>query len=115
MRLVLTKNQSKRVIGGVSFEVDAQVELTDEERNLVEHYNMHNMVLLSRPLVTIWGKPSDQQVEVTVKDLLGGEAFKCKDLSEVVAYSDGLKEACRNFKTYMDVARGFRGQETIDY
>jgi hypothetical protein len=33
MKLIITKNQSKGIIGGVSFEVFAKIQLLEEEKN----------------------------------------------------------------------------------
>ena len=40
MQLLLTKGQSKGLLGSVKFEVKAQVQLTDEEQELIRHYNL---------------------------------------------------------------------------
>ena len=48
MKLLLTKNQGKGLLGGVKFEVTAKVELTDEESELVRHYNLGGEMLLSK-------------------------------------------------------------------
>lgn len=114
MKLLLAKNQSKGLMGGVSFEVKARVELTQEEQELVKHYKLENEVLLSKKMVGFWGQPLDQTVQVSVKNLLNGENYKCKDLGEVIAYSDSLKSACKTLWVYLNVARSFGGQEVIE-
>lgn len=115
MKLLITKNQSKGMMGGVSFEVRAQAQLTDEESKLVQYYKLDNEVLLSKKMINIWGQPTDHDVKVTVRQLLNGETFKCKDLNEVIAYTESLKSACGTLKSYLDVARGFGGQEVCDF
>ena len=115
MKLVITKNQSKGLIGGVSFEVKAQVQLTDEERKLVQHYKLDNETLLNKKLINIWGRPTDHEVKVLVRQLVAGETYKCKDLSEVISYTESLREACSTLKGYIEVARGFGGQEVYEY
>ena len=114
MQLLLTKGQSKGLLGNVKFEVKAQVQLTDEERELIRHYNLQNEVLLSRKLNNIWGQPTDEDVKVTVSNLLNGETYKCKDLGEVITYSDNLVNACETLKAYLAVANDFGGQTVIE-
>lgn len=114
MKLVMTRGQSKGMMGAVTFEVKAQVQLTEEERQLIQHYKLETEVLFSKKMVNIWGQPTDNDVKVTVRQLVNGEGYKCKDLSEVIGYSDSLKSACGTLKAYLDVARGFGGQETFD-
>lgn len=114
MKLVMTKNQSKGMMGGVSFEVRGQIQLTAEEQKLVQHYKLENEVILSKKMINIWGQPTDHTVEVRVKQLLNGEAYKCKDLNEVISYSESLKSACGTLKSYLEVAREFGGEETYE-
>ena len=113
MELLLTKGQGKGLLGGVKFEVEAQVQLSDEENELIQHYNLQSEVLLSREL-TILGRPTGREVTVTVSDLVTGEVYKCQDLSEVIAFSDNLVEACKTLKSYLEAARSFDGQEVIE-
>lgn len=114
MKLLLTKAQNKGILGGVKFEVKAKVELTDEESELVRHYNLSGETLLSKTRVNIFGEATDNKVIVSVNDLIRGETYKCKALDEVITYSADLEEACRTLKTYLEVARDFGGEEVIE-
>lgn len=115
MKLLLTKNQSKGLMGGVSFEVRAQIQLTEHEQQIVQYYKLGNEVLLSKPLVNIWGQPTATNIEVRLGQMLQGTNFKCKDLGEVISYSESAKSACSTLKTYLAVASTFGGQEVIDF
>ena len=115
MELILTRDQSKGLLGGVKFEVKAQVRLTDQERELIQHYKLENEIIFSKKLINIWGNPTDQEVNVTVSDLLHGETYKCKDLGEVIAYSNSLAGACETLKAYLEVASSFGGEEVIEF
>lgn len=114
MKLVITKNQNKGLMGGVSFEIKAQVQLDEEERKLIQHYKLENDTLLSKKLVNFWGQLTDIEIRVLVKHLITGETYKCKDLGEVISYTESLKDACAKLKGYIEVARGFGGQEVFD-
>lgn len=114
MNLVISKNQSKGMMGAVSFEVRAQAQLSEEERKLVQHYKLENEVLFSRKMVNLWGQSTDADVRVTVRQLLNGDTYKCKDLGEVIGYTDSLKDACQTLKAYLEVAREFGGQEVYE-
>ena len=115
MKLIINKNQSKGMMGGVSFEVSAKLELSDEERKLIEHYKLENYILFERKMVNIWGKATDDLVSVFVKDLLKGPYYKCKNLDEVRGYSESLKTASETLKSYLEVARNFGGEEVLEY
>jgi hypothetical protein len=113
MKLILMKNQAKGLMGATSFEVKSQVELTADERKLIDHYGLNSAVLFSKK-VTFFGQTTDKAIEVRVRDILGGEGFKCKDLEEVIAYSDSIKSACATLKGYLEVAATFGGKEVFD-
>jgi hypothetical protein len=66
-------------------------------------------------MVSIWGQPTDHLIDVRVKHLVDGTTYKCKDLAEVISYTDSLKEACATLKTYLEVAKSFGGEEMIEY
>jgi hypothetical protein len=112
MELVLRKSQSKGFIGGISFEVSAQVRLNDEEQALVQKYKQEATVVLQRPLY-VFGQPTDRVVNLTVGQLVRGEAFKCKDLGEVLGFCENARQACVNLFSYLEVARSFGGEEVI--
>lgn len=113
MKLVLTRNQAKGVMGGVSFEVRGQIQFSNEESDLVRHYKLDNEVLASKPL-RVLGRDTGQIVEVKVRTLVNGDTFKAKDLGEVIGHTENLISACENLKTYLDVARKFGGQEVVE-
>lgn len=114
MKLHITKNQSKGMMGGISFEVKARVELSEDERKLIQHYKLDGEVLLSKKMINIWGQPTDREVLVAVRHLVNGESYKCKDLSEVIGYSESLKTACETLKAYLAVASTFGGNEVVE-
>lgn len=111
MQLTIKKGQQKGLMGGTSFEVRAQVTLSAPEQELVQHYKLQNEVLFSKTMVSIWGTPTDQKVEVRVGELLNGTSYKCKDLGEVINYTESLKSACESLVSYLDVAKSFGGEE----
>lgn len=114
MQLVLRRSQSKGMMGGISFEVHAQVRLTDEEHGLVKQYKQEGTIVLQRPLY-LFGQPLENRVvNLTVGQLIQGESFKCKDLGEVIGYCDNVKKACQNLYGYLVVARSFGGEEVIE-
>ena len=113
MQLALRRGQSKGLMGGISFEVFAQVRLSTEEQDLIQKYKQESVVVLQRP-VYIFGKPTDRVINLTVGQLIQGESFKCKDLGEVIGFSDNAVRACQTLKTYLDVAKTFGGEEILE-
>lgn len=115
MKLILIKDQSKGMMGKVSFEVKAEIQLSDEEANLIKHYKLENEILFQKKMVSIWGQPTDHLIDVRVKNLHSGEIYKCKSLDEVISYSDSLKSACETLKSYLEIAKSFGGKEVIEF
>jgi len=53
-------------------------------------------------------------IQVTVDSLVGGAHFDFKDIAEMLAVEDQLKEASRNFKAILDAAATFGGEELVE-
>jgi hypothetical protein len=88
--------------------------LIPDEQNLIKHYNLETEVVFSKPEL-IFGRPTGNTINITVRQLLNGEAFKCKNLTEVLEYTESAKSACKNLKTWLVVASQFGGQEVVEY
>jgi hypothetical protein len=114
MKLGMVMNQSKGLMGGVSFELKGRIELTPDEQQLVRHYKLEGETLTKQKLKNIWGQLTDTEISISVGMLLRGDTFKCKNLGEVIAYRDSLVDGCRNLKAYLDVAKSFGGEVVID-
>lgn len=114
MKLSVVSSQSKGLMGGVSFEVKGRVHLTPEEQELVKHYKLEGQPVLQKKIKNLLGQLTNEEVSVSVRNLLAGDSFKCKSLDEVLTYRQGLITACRNLKTYLEVARSFDEETTID-
>lgn len=115
MELSLQRDQNKKMMGGVSFQVRAEVSLTPKEEQVVNENKLHDQVLFSKQLTNIWGTPIDEELNVTVGNLLNGETYKCNDVATVIAYSESLKDACETLKGYIDAAKTFGGEETYEF
>lgn len=112
MKLLITRDQDKGLMGGISFFLKAQVELTNEEQELVKKYKAHKEILLSKNIQALGNTLT---LNIKIGGLIEGESFKCKDISEILTTEANLKEACQNFKNYLEVMKGFGGQEIIQY
>ena len=110
MKLSITRSQSKGFTGGVNFEVRVKLLPTTEEADLIRTYK------LSDQLVTFSHKKdllSWTPKAVTIKDIVNGNTFKAKDLTEVFDYTNTVEEVAQKLLIYIDVARKFGGEEII--
>lgn len=101
-------------MGGVSFKIKAIVDLTDEEKNLVKHYNMGPAILLSRKRKNIWGDLTNDEVKIDANSFISGQVFACKSLEDILSFGESIKEATKILKTYLEVARNFDGEEMVE-
>jgi len=121
MKLFITKNQAKGVWGGnIVFELSTRVELSPEEIALVNKYNVGKEVLLERKPVS--GAENLEAIMIgrlhfliTIEGFMKGQTFKNKNIGELLETERNVKEACEKFKNYLEVMKGFGGEEFFEY
>lgn len=112
MILKISRDQSKALLGGVNFELQAQVQLNQEESELIKKYKVHKEVLLSKEVSLLGNKFT---VDIRIGSLVDGQSFKCKDIAQILETEENVKEACKALKNYILVMKSFGGQETFEY
>ncbi len=112
MKLFVTRDQGKGTFGGVRFTLDAKVELTPEEANLVKKYKVDKEMLLQRE-ISLFGKKLT--FDLTIDSLVRGQTFRCADIGDILATEESVKAACQTFKNYIEVMKGFGGREVLEY
>jgi len=114
MKLFVRKNQSKKMMGGISFELSARTELTSDEASLVKTYKADKEVLLQKEIkIPLTGRSII--MNITIGSLIAGQSFKCNDIAEILEYEKNVKESCENFKNYIEVMRSLGGEEVIEF
>ena len=140
MHLVLKR--SERTTGMLSknvlFGLTARVDLTAEESANVEKYKFGKYVIYNSENTqahaeraraqlssgTLGGTlgglvsaaRSRMSLSVTVNSLIAGQYIECKDLDELIAAEEAIREACTGLRNYLDVTTTFDGsEEVIEY
>jgi len=114
MKLYITRDQAKGLLGGVKFELKARTELTTEEAELVRKYKADKEVLLQKEVkIPLTGRAII--LNLTIGSLMNGQTFKCNDIAEILEYEKNVKESCEAFKNYLEVMKNFGGEEVIEY
>ena len=114
MQLLLTRDQSKKMLGGISFELSAKVDLTDEEAGLVKKYKADKEVLMEKEIkIPLTGRSII--LNLSIGSLVVGQSFKCNNIAEILEYEGNVKESCEAFKNYLEVMRHFGGREEFSY
>jgi hypothetical protein len=114
MKLFITRDQAKGLLGGVKFELLARVEITPAESELVKRYKASKEVLVQRE-VKIPFSGRTLNIGLTVGSLTAGQTFKCADISEILETERNVKEACEAFKNYLEVMKNFGGEEVVEF
>ncbi|WP_374652305.1 hypothetical protein [Dongia sp.] len=125
MKLLLRRNQKSGMLSSsITFTLDARAELADAESEAVKKYKMGKTMLyqkmeLKDPGSGLMGLASRlafkmMNITVTVDELVSGKHIECKDIIEMRAVEEQIKEACENFKAILDTAAHFGGEEVLE-
>lgn len=124
MKLLLRRDQRSGVLGGKPvFSLAVRSELTGPESEAIKRYKLGQTVLYASHEVTggsgLLGAASRlaykaMTISLTVADLTDGKTIECKDVVEMLAIEDQVKEAARTFKQVLDAASHFGGEEVVE-
>lgn len=126
MKLLLRRDQKKAMLGmgSVVFQLDARAELNAQERDWISRYKMGKTVLYRKFEVAggsgLFGLASRlafkaMNIEVTVDDLVNGKHIEVKDIVEMLAVENQLKEAAETFHDILQAAGHFGGEQAYDF
>ena len=127
MKLLLRRNQKAGMMGmgKIVFSLEVRAELTPEEQANVDKYNMGDVLLYSRkefsgPTEGIKGLGAALMFRMTnlsiqVDDLRKGKKIDCKDIVEMMAAEQQVREAAATFKGVLEAAAGFKGEEIVEF
>lgn len=124
MKLLLRRDQRSGLLGKMIFTLEVRAALSDEERHAITKYKLGDTVLYEKNTVVdpgsgLLGLASRvafraMNMSVSVKDLVQGKKLECKDIVEMLAVEDQVKEAGKTFNAVLNAARQFGGEEVID-
>jgi hypothetical protein len=125
-KLLLRRSQKSGLLGGkITFILDARVELSPDMQELIKKDKMGKEVLYEKikiadPGSGLLGVASRLALKavnltITVDTLVKGQHIECKDILEMRAVEEQIKEACAVFKEVLNSAAQFDGEEVIDF
>ena len=126
MKLLLRRNQKAAMMGmgSVTFSLEVRAELTAAERDNIGKYKLGKTELYSKSQITDRGSGllglasrlafKAMNISVSVDDLTSGNRIDCKDILEMLAVEDQIKEAAQTFKAVLEAAAYFGGEEVIE-
>jgi hypothetical protein len=124
MKLLLRRDQKSGMLGKVIFTVSVRAELSDEEKTNIKKYKMGDILLYERSkiidpgtgLVGLASRLAFKMINLTisVNDLENGKQVECKDILEMLAVEEQIKEAAQNFRNVLSAATTFGGEEILE-
>ena len=126
MKLLLRRDQKSGMLGmgKVAFTLDVRAELTEKEKSNIQKYKLGDTVLYASHEMTEKGSGllglasrlafKMMTISVSVNDLQGGKKIDCKDIVEMLAVQDQIKEAAQTFKNVLEAAASFGGEEILE-
>jgi len=126
MKLLLRRDQqtSGMIRSTITFSLTVRAELSDQELRNIQKYKLGESILYSRGELTEKGSGllglasrvafKMMNISVSVNDLVGGKRVECRDIMEMLAVEEQVKEAATNFKAVLEAAAHFGGDEVIE-
>lgn len=126
MKLILRRDQKTTgmLSKTITFYLDVRAELTPEESANITKYKLGDTVLYQRDsieggsgLLGVASRLAYQamNISITAGDLYRGKRIDCKDIVEMVAIEEQVREAAQNFKIILDTAAQFGGEEVVEF
>jgi hypothetical protein len=124
MKLVLHREQRKSLMGKVVFSLSVRADISNDEKDAIQKYKLGDTVLYERDTMVdrgtgLLGLASRVahhalNISVNVNDLTNGKAVECKDIVEMLAVEEQIREAAKTFNDVLRAAKYFGGDEVID-
>lgn len=124
MKLLLRRDQKPSMLGKIIFLVTVRAELSDDERTNIKKYKLGDAMLYERSKITdpgsgligLAGRLAFKMINLTisVNDLEKGKTVECKDIVEMLAVEEQIKDAAHTFRNVLEAATTFGGEEIID-
>lgn len=130
MELLLSKTQKQGMLGmgSIIFVLNIKTRLSDEEQALVKKYKMGKEVVYEKlpigaavagmggiagALTAITAKAL--KLVFTVDDLVKGRVIECKDILDMIAAEQQIRDAADGFWGIIQASKNFEGEEVVTY
>lgn len=97
---------------GVSFTLAARVQVSSEEKDLIDKYKVAEEVLAKYRLSG--AVDPNHEFRITVGGLLAGHTVAMRDVASMIQLEEEIKSACANLKEWLAVMKTFGGYEAIE-
>jgi hypothetical protein len=124
MKLLLRRDQRSGMLGKVVFSLQVRAQLSPDEMAAINKYKLGATELYSSHTIADKGSGllglasrlayKAMMITVSVQDLSAGKTIECKDVVEMLAVEDQIKEAARTFAQVLAAAATFGGEQVVD-
>ena len=125
MKLLIRRDQKSSLMGGkITFTMDVRADLSDEERVNIKKYKLGETMLYESHATLDRGSGllglasrlahKALTISVSVNDLASGKHIEFKDIMEMIAVEECIKDATRNFMDVLRAAANFGGEEVLE-
>lgn len=124
MILLIRRDQRRTITGRAVFQLDVRAELLEEELAAIRNYDLGGTVLYTKGEIVDRGSGllglasrlafHAMNISVTASELTHGKRIECKDILEMLAVEQQIKDAATTFKAVLYAAAYFGGEEAIE-
>lgn len=124
--MLLRRDQKAGMLGmgKIAFTLDVRAELTEDEKAAVKKYKLGETVLYEKlktvdpgfGLLGVASRLATRMLNLTINvyDLANGKKVEVKDIVEMLAVEEQIKEAAHTFVAVLNAAKTFGGEEIIE-
>jgi hypothetical protein len=129
MELLLSKSQKSGMLSStITFTLNIKTRLNEEEQALIKKYKMGKEVVYEKlpigaavagmggiagALTAITAKAL--KLVFTVDDLVKGRTIECKDILDMIAAEQQIRDAADGFWGIIQASKNFEGEEVVTY
>lgn len=115
LRLLRSQRDQKGIFGGhkgVNFSLNYRLDVSDEERSLIDHYKVGDFIVHKFQRGFINNEP--YMIEIQVMELVNGSTLEMRDFDEIVESEKAIVAGASNLKALLAQMRKFGGEEIIE-
>lgn len=123
MKVLLRRDQRDGMLGKIIFVLVVRAEVSEQEQANIKKYKLGKEFLYVKnkdvPTDTGWKGAAKllafhaMNLTLSVNDLISGKTIECKDILEMLAAEEQIKEAVTNFGRILEAASRFGGEEVL--
>lgn len=124
MKLLLRRDQRPAMIGNRPvFVLNVRADISGDEKAAIDKYKLGDAELYASHefkagsgLLGVASRLAYKAmtINVSVKDLTNGKKIECKDIVEMLAVEDQIREAAKTFAQVLAAAAQFGGEEVVE-